>query len=81
MNNFNGWFNYTQANFILRIDYDVSNNPIYLGWAAPGSSESATVWRIARNTFTGSNMMARNFPSGSPAFGYSWTNRASYSYS
>lgn len=82
MNNFTSWFNYSQGNLIYKVDYDVNNNPIYLGWAAPGSSDGANVWRLAKNTFdVSNNFVSKTFPSGSPSFTFSWTNRASYTYS
>lgn len=78
-----GYFNYSQGNYIQRIDYDSNSNAIYLGWAQPGTATSETKWRIVQNMYDGSNRFTGSgFPGGSPAFGFSWDARAtSYSYS
>jgi len=80
MNNFNGWFNFSQGNLIQRIEYDGNQQAIYIGWAAPGSSESDLKWRIVQNTWTGGLFTSSAFPNGSPAFAHSWTARAGYTY-
>jgi hypothetical protein len=59
---------------------DTSASPIiYSGSAAPGSSESASVWKIQRiNT---SNPVTTLYANGAATYVNSWTNRASLSYS
>jgi hypothetical protein len=80
-------FNYTQGNLITRIDYDANSNAIYQGWAQPGTGNSDLAWRIIQNTYDGSNRFtASGFPgdaNGNPscAFSFSWTSRATYTYS
>lgn len=80
-------FDYSQLNFIVRIDYDANSNAIYQGWAQPGSATSDSTWRIVQNTYDGSNRFTGSgFPqnaNGSPscAFAFVWDNRASLSYS
>lgn len=81
MNNYNGWFNFTNGNLIQRIEYDAQQQAIYIGWAAPGASESSAKWRITQNTWTSNLFVSSGFPGGSPAFNFVWANRASYSYS
>lgn len=77
-----GYFNFSQGNYIQRIDYDASSNAIYLGWAQPGTATSDQTWRIVQNTYDGSNRFTGSgFPTGSPAFAFSWDNRVSYAYS
>ncbi len=77
-----GYFNYSQGNYIQRIDYDANSNAIYLGWAQAGTSTSAATWRIVQNTYDGSNRFTGSgFPNGSPSFTFVWDNRASLSYS
>lgn len=73
------------SNYIQRIDYDVNNNAIYLGWAQAGTANSDARWRIIQNTYSLSAgayvFTASAFPSGSPSFTFVWDNRASYAYS
>lgn len=78
----NGYFNYSQGNFIVRQDYDGNNNAIYIGWATPGTATSDTGWRILQQNFNGSGLMTGTaFPGGSPAFAFIWDQRSSYSFS
>ena len=80
-------FDFSQSNYIVRIDYDVNSNAIYQGWAIAGTATSTASWRIIKNTFDGSNRFTGSgFPQisgGSPSCGFSgvWDNRASYTYS
>lgn len=71
-----------QDNYLVLFDYDASGNVIYQGWATPGSSTSATVWRIKQLNYNGSNQITSiKWPSGSPAFGFAWDSRTTYTYS
>jgi len=64
------------------IAYDASSNPIYTGFAAPGSASSAAVWRIKKITYDASNNpTAVEWPNGDTEFKYIWDNRASLTYS
>ena len=38
-----------------KIEYDASNNPIYVGETIPGSATSDSTWRIKKITYDGSN--------------------------
>lgn len=77
-----GYFNFSQGNYIQRIDYDTNSNAIYLGWAQPGTATSESKWRIVQNTYDGSNRFTGSaFPTASPSFSFIWDNRASLSYS
>lgn len=72
----------TQAARTVALDYDVSNNPIYVGYAVHGSAKSAAVWQIRKLTFDGSNNVTdMQFANGAQAFNAIWNNRASLSYS
>lgn len=63
-------------------DYDASNHVIYQGWAQPGQATSASTWRIRKLIYSGDNVTNIQFASGSPAFAFSWDNRATaYTYS
>jgi hypothetical protein len=76
-----GYFDFSQGNFIVRIDYDINSNAIYQGWAVPGTATSEAKWRIVQNTYDGSNRFTGSgFPSGSPSFTFVWDNRASLSF-
>jgi hypothetical protein len=46
----------------------------YFGWALPGSSESAAVWKISR--FTVANPSAMLWADGDTAYDNVWANRA-----
>lgn len=76
-----GMFIATADNFIQLFDYDGSNHVIYQGWAQPGTSTSADGWRIKQLNYTGDNIVSILWPSGSPAFSFVWSNRATYTYS
>lgn len=49
----------------MRIDYDVNNNPIYVGKADSGANVDDAVWAIQKFTWTGTNMTYRQFATGS----------------
>lgn len=66
---------------ITNVDYDGSNNPIYVGKAKPGSSGASAVWQIAKMTFSGTNMTSKRFASGNLAFDKIWDNRVALTYS
>lgn len=62
-------------------------NLIYKGYARPGASEGASVWQIALLAYDGSNNLTSiKWPQGtnltaSSEFNFSWTDRATYTYS
>jgi hypothetical protein len=62
------------------------SNLIYKGYAKPGADESDEVWQIAEITYSGSNITEINWPQNalgkaSSNFEFSWTDRATYTYS
>lgn len=65
----------------MRMENDGDGNPIYVGKAAPGSSEGSEVWQIRKITYVSTNPTAVNFPNGCPAYNFSWTLRTGYTYS
>lgn len=69
----------------FRGDYDGSNNLIYAGFATLGSDESTLVWQIKQLTYSGTNLTSVKWPQynnrASSDYSFSWTNRASYTYS
>jgi len=64
-----------------RIENDSNGIAIYIGKAAPSSAEGDLKWQIQKLTYVNSAVTQIDFPQGSPAYAFSWTNRASYSYS
>lgn len=70
------------ASHDIAIDYDGSNNPIYLGLAPTGSVTSGAVWMIKKLTFDGSNNLTRiQYANGSSSQNQIWDNRAALTYS
>lgn len=72
----------------VRLEYDGSNNPIYIGWSRPGAGlEGDLVWQIAKLAYDGSNNLTSvKWPQNSGGiptaeFQFSWTARATYTYS
>ena len=70
-----------ERRYTTRIEYDGSNNPIYVGEAESGSGESELKWRIKKLTYSGSNVTQIDWCEGSEGFKYKWSERTSYSYS
>jgi len=68
--------------FIRNMEYDVSGNPIYLGAAKVGASDSSPSWHIKKITYDGDgNALTIKFANGTADFTNIWTSRDSYSYS
>lgn len=79
-------YNYGQfpfADLILaqRIAYNVDGGAEYIGYAAPGSSDAAAAWMIAKLVYSGSSVVAKQWASGTNLQDKVWDNRESYSYS
>ena len=66
---------YTKA-----MDFDGGANPVYIGYAVPGTAKSAAAWRIQKLTYSGSNVTDIQLANGSPDFTAVWNNRAALSY-
>ena len=60
-----------------RMDYDGSNNMIYIGYSRiANASTSAPVWFIAKLAYNGSNKQTRyQLPNNGVNFGYAWDDR------
>lgn len=64
------------------IEYDGSNNPIYIGEATAGTTPSAASWSIKKINYDGSNNPTGiQWAGGSSDFDKIWDDRAAYSYS
>lgn len=68
------------ATYSKRADF-ISDSVFYRGEAAPGASESASVWRIARVTIGADGDVTELWAGGSSEFDKAWEDRASLSYS
>lgn len=70
----------------LRVEYDGSGNPIYIGRAKIGTPTSQSKWQIAFLTFDGSgNVTSKKWPEDSEGnstsdYIFNWDNRATYTY-
>ena len=56
------------------------DNPVYVGYAAPGTADSATGWLIIKIAYSGSNPTSTRFADNDVTFSKEWDERASYSY-
>lgn len=69
----------------FRGEYDGSNNLIYAGFAIPGTAEGTRAWQIKKLAYTGTNLVSVKWPelSSMPTtdYSFSWTDRATYTYS
>lgn len=72
----------------ILLDYVGGTNPIYVGWAEPGSDPAAAVWRIIQITWDGNNnptavewAAAPGETIGDALYRHIWNNRAALSYS
>ena len=62
------------SNQQLRVEYDGSNNPIYIGTAPRGLASSQDGWMLQKLTWVDCNMTLQQIAYGN------WDNRASESY-
>lgn len=68
--------------YTIKLDYDASANPIYIGLALPGSSPSDALWQIRKLTFDAfNNVTDLQYANGSTEFVFAWTGRVALSYS
>lgn len=68
--------------YTTKIEYDASNNPIYIGDAVPGTLTSTSVWRIKKLTYDASNNPTDiQWADGNTNFDKIYDNRATYTYS
>lgn len=71
-------------NMAIRIEYDGSSNPIYIGIAAPGVLNGDSYWQIRKLTFDGqNNVTSIQYASGTSNFDKIWDSRSdgTYTYS
>jgi YD repeat-containing protein len=66
----------------IEVEYDVNNNPIFLGEATPGTPFRAALWRIRKHEWDANgNLLRRLWADGDVEFNNVWDNRASLDYS
>lgn len=60
-------------------------NIIYAGFALPGSDEGDRVWQLRLMAYSGDNLVSVTWPEidgkATPDYSFSWTARATYTYS
>ena len=71
------WQQYTWA-----FDYDVNNNPIYMGRAPTGTGKGAALWQIRKVIYDGANNPTdMQYANGSLNYDQIWNSRAGLAYS
>ncbi len=71
-----------QGAYIMRIQYDASQNPIYVGQANPGTAETTASWQIKKITYDANNNPTDvSYANGSEGFSFKWSLRTTYTYS
>ena len=61
--------------YTQKIEYS-AGNPLYMGWAAPGTAVGTAAWRICKLTFSADGLTDRQWAGGSLAFATKWDDRA-----
>jgi len=72
---------FTPSDLKKRIDYDGGSDPVYVGYAAPGTAEGSAAWQIQKITYTGGLVTGIDFAGGTNDYNRVWDDRASYTYS
>lgn len=66
-------------NYEQRFENDAGGNPIYAGWAKPGSATSASEWRIKKFTYDVNDAVTRvQLAEDNANFAFSWDDRANF---
>jgi hypothetical protein len=75
------------SEMMILCENDAEGNPIYIGRAKVGSSQTAAVWQISFHTYdANSSLTSKIWPvnilgAESTEYEFMWANRASYTYS
>lgn len=65
----------------IQVDYVGGTNPIYVGWALPGSETADTRWRLVKITWDGNNNPTSvRFAGGTNKYDKTWDDRTTYTY-
>jgi len=65
--------------YIQRIDYEDKMQPVYMGFAVPGTGAGSVGWQIRKNTFSGTRpelITEVLFGSGNSSFDKVWDDRS-----
>jgi len=73
--------NAVSAKYTMLIEYDIADQPIYIGEAISGTATSEASWRIQYITWVAGNATSIKWASGTPKFDKVWDSRATYTYS
>jgi hypothetical protein len=66
----------------MEIDYVGGTNPIFIGWAEPGTPTAKDAWKIAFITWDANdNPLTITWAEGTMAYSHVWDLRAGYAYS
>ena len=68
-------------NYTIMVEYDVSDNPVYLGEGVPGAATSDAAWRIRKVTWLGGLAVSIKWAGGTTLFDKVWDDRTTYTYS
>jgi len=69
------------TSYTVAVEYDLANNPIYVGEAQPGTIEDASGWRIKKITYDASNNPTDiKWAGGTRDFNKVWDDRDTYIY-
>jgi len=67
--------------FQMNVDYDGGSDPIYVGYAAPGTADATEGWLIVKYTYSSGNVTKARFANDQAEFAMAWSSRATYTYS
>jgi len=83
--NYNNVIQETYHDKSFRGEYDGSNNLIYAAVAIPGATDASRVWQLKKLNYTGTNLVSIQWPqingAASRDYSFSWTDRATYTFS
>ena len=67
--------------FKTAIESNGSSQPIYVGYAVPGTLQSEKKWLITKITYSGTIVTKTEFANGDSNFDKEWDERTTYTYS
>jgi len=69
------------CNIIFDADGRTDGQPVYTGYAMPGTGSGDAAWAVKKFTFSGSRLINVTWAGGTAEFDKTFTGRAGYSYS
>ena len=66
--------------YTMKLEFNVSGNPIYIGFANPPAGTALPMWAIQKLTWDGDNPTDIQWANGSASFSFIWNSRGSYNY-